>query len=49
MEIILPPIQGTIFSDQSPFASSIGVLESSPPLCPEPSSTSGICLILSAY
>lgn len=47
MEIILPPIQGTTLTNQSPPFSSTGVLESSTPLCAEVSSTSGIALAFS--
>ena len=49
MEIILPPIQGTTLRDQSPLFNSIGVLESSIPLCLKTSCSSGICLTLSAF
>ena len=49
MEIILPPIQGTTLRAQSLLFSSIGVLESSIPLWPETSCTSGISLALSAF
>lgn len=47
IERILPPIQGTTFSSQSPLFRTTGVLESSTPLCPETVSTSGIRLALS--
>lgn len=47
MEIILPPIQGTTFTIQSPPFSSIGVFESSIPLCPGSSSASGIRFVVS--
>lgn len=48
MEIILPPIQGTILTIQSSVFISIGILESSAPFGPETSSKSGIHLELSA-
>lgn len=41
MDIILPPIQGTTFVTQSPPFSSMGVLDSFVPLCPEASSRFG--------
>lgn len=48
MDMILPPIQGTTLRFHSPFFSSMGVLESSVPLGPETSSTSGIGVAFSA-
>lgn len=48
MEIILPPIQGTILTAQSPLFKLISSFESSAPLGPEASSKSGICLAFSA-
>ena len=48
MEITLPPIQGTTLRAQSPLFSSIGVCESSTPLCSEAFSASEISLALSA-
>lgn len=49
MEIILPPIHGTILTAQSPLFNSTGVFESSTPLCSEVFSASGIGLALSAF
>lgn len=49
MEMILPPIQGTILRSHSLLFSSMGVLESSIPLGPETSSSiSGIWIAFSA-
>lgn len=42
MEIILPPIDGITLRAQSPLFSSMGIFESSIPMCSETLSASGI-------